>query len=41
VALGAPALIHEPLGLWGLSFTAGALAAGGLIAFAFAARRAA
>jgi hypothetical protein len=39
VALLAPALIREPLGLWGLAFVAGALAAGGMIAFAFAARR--
>jgi hypothetical protein len=39
VALLAPTVIREPLGLWNLSFAAGALAAGGTIAFAFAARR--
>ncbi len=35
----APALVREPLGLWGLSFLGGALAAGAVVAAAFAARR--
>jgi hypothetical protein len=35
----AAALVREPLGLWSLSFLAGALAAGAVIATAFAARR--
>jgi hypothetical protein len=34
-----PAFLREPIGLWSLSFFAGALAAGALIAAAFAARR--
>ncbi|HSZ82667.1 MAG TPA: hypothetical protein VLA14_10310 [Polyangia bacterium] len=35
----APALVREPLGLWGMSFLGGALAAGAVVAAAFAARR--
>jgi len=35
----ASALVREPLGLWSLSFLAGALAAGAVVATAFAARR--
>ncbi|HVR04237.1 MAG TPA: hypothetical protein VMT47_19015, partial [Polyangia bacterium] len=38
VVLG-PALAREPIGLWGLSLLSGALAAGGVVATAFAARR--
>jgi hypothetical protein len=34
-----PVFLREPLGLWSLSFLAGALAAGAVIAAAFAARR--
>jgi hypothetical protein len=37
-ALG-PALAREPVGLWSLSLLAGAMAAGGVVATAFAARR--
>jgi hypothetical protein len=37
-ALG-PALVSEPVGLWSLSLLAGAMAAGGVVASAFAARR--
>jgi len=37
-ALG-PALVREPVGLWSLSLLAGAMAAGGVVASAFAARR--
>jgi hypothetical protein len=35
----APVIVSDPLGLWSLSLLAGALAAGGVIATAFAARR--
>jgi hypothetical protein len=35
----APALVREPVGLWSLSLLAGALAAGAVVAAAFAARR--
>jgi hypothetical protein len=35
----APALVREPVGLWSVSLLAGALAAGGVVATAFAARR--
>jgi hypothetical protein len=35
----AAAVVREPLGLWGLAFLGGALAAGGVMAAAFAARR--
>jgi hypothetical protein len=38
-ALIAPALVHEPVGLWSLAFVSGALAAGGVVALAFAAPR--
>ncbi|HEY2731207.1 MAG TPA: hypothetical protein VGK52_14795 [Polyangia bacterium] len=38
VVLG-PALAREPVGLWALSLLSGALAAGGVVATAFAARR--
>jgi hypothetical protein len=38
-AVLASALVREPVGLWGLSLLSGALAAGGLVATAFAARR--
>ena len=39
VAVFPAALVREPLGLWSLAFVAGALAAGGVVAVAFAARR--
>jgi hypothetical protein len=39
VAALAPALVREPMGLWSLSLLAGALAAGAVVAAAFAARR--
>jgi hypothetical protein len=38
-AVLAPALVREPVGLWSLSLFAGALAAGAVVAAAFAARR--
>ena len=38
-AVLAASLVREPLGLWGLALLAGALAAGGVLAVAFAARR--